>query len=579
MTLQDRISLSAEDLSRRLEQGLDRLRRFQYDTRYKRLLGENLIRNLEKWDENIRARRNDPLSIVVIGEFKRGKSSFINALLGEKVLVTDVTPETVTMNQLSYGISKNEAVLSGGRRLSLKNSELSRKALEKMMAEIGEPIRKLDLQRPNEWLRNIRIFDTPGLNESTDSDHITTEALAQADVVIYIFSAVYPLSHTEQMYLKYAVLPQKYTSLFLVGNYGDLLETEDNYHKISNELYERTAEILPGEKIYIVSALDALCREAGASAPCENLSELLNQQFEDLKQDFSDMVADKKQFVAVERMSRMARAMASELTLELDNITNGLAMDGRKIEEERQRLHAAKERQIELLHIAEGRIDESVGRMKGQALDWTAQLLEKMEKENLSRYSVQDIFQFYPYYCINLLQTGVLRCLEQHREELLDLMAGISNELGQKLSVSYTEEDTVDFSLRLDSGTWTKGDSITLAITQISSNSLINAATDLFGSLFRKKEIDLDKGKVLEDIRRKYPELRGELEKTIEEKYAKLGDSAKKLLEEHFQEQISRTEGKLKQFEESSRKSDEDKALTAEAVEEFKAELARLETA
>lgn len=579
MTLQDRITFSAEDLSRKLEQGLDRLRRFQYDTRYKHLLGEDLIRNLEKWDENIRARRNDPLSIVVIGEFKRGKSSFINALLGEKILVTDVTPETVTMNQLSYGVNKNEAVLSRGRRLSLESSELTRKALEKMMAEIGEPIRKLDLQRPNEWLRNIRIFDTPGLNESPDSDNITTEALAQADVVIYIFSTVYPLSHTEQMYLKYAVLPQKYTSLFLVGNYGDLLENKENYYKISNELNERTSEILPGEKIYIISALDALCRKAGESAPCENLSELLNQQFEDLKQDFSDMIADKKQFVAIERMSRMARAMISELTLELDNISKGLAIDGRKIEEERQTLHSAKERQFELLHTAESKIDEYVGSMKGRALNWTSQLLEKMKTENLSSYSVQDIFQFYPYYCINLLQAGVLRCLEQHREELLDFMTGISNELGQKLSVSYTEEDTVNFSLRLDSGTWTKGDSITLAITQISPNSLINAATDLFGSLFRKKEMDLDKGKVLEDIQRKYPELHRELEKTIEEKYARLGDSAKKLLEEHFQEQIRRTEDKLEQFEESSRKSDEDKVLTAEAVEELKAELVHLEIA
>ena len=83
MPLQDRITVSTADTIQRLEQSLDRLRRFQYDSQYRALLGDTLMDHLEFWDNKIRSRKNDPFTVVVVGEFKRGKSSFINALLGD----------------------------------------------------------------------------------------------------------------------------------------------------------------------------------------------------------------------------------------------------------------------------------------------------------------------------------------------------------------------------------------------------------------------------------------------------------------------------------------------------------------
>ena len=262
MPLQDRITVSTADTIQRLEQSLDRLRRFQYDSQYRALLGDTLMDHLEFWDNKIRSRKNDPFTVVVVGEFKRGKSSFINALLGEEVMITDVVPETVTMNKLNYGIHKNEAVLSGGRRLTLRDDELSRPALERLMGEVGEPIRQLELWRTNDFLKDVRIIDTPGLNDVTDDhlDAIVADAMAQADAVIYIYSVNSPLARSEQMYIRYAILPQQYTKLFLVGNYGDLLEKPDTLERMRAMLSQRTALLLPGEKTYLISALDELCR-------------------------------------------------------------------------------------------------------------------------------------------------------------------------------------------------------------------------------------------------------------------------------------------------------------------------------
>ena len=254
MSVKDRITVSTEDVLLRLEQVLDRFHRFRYDGRYKDWLGESLLSHIEDWDNRIRARKKDPFTVVVAGEFKRGKSSFINAFLQEKIVTTDVTPETVTINSIRYGIHKNEAVLSGGRRISLTDDELSRTALEKITDEVGEPIRRLELWRPNERLRDIRIIDTPGLNDvSGDFDPLVAEALAQADSVIYMYSISYPLSRSEQMFLKYSILPQNYTKLFLVGNYGDLANTEDDLSRLRDLLRKRTEMLLPNEPIYLIS--------------------------------------------------------------------------------------------------------------------------------------------------------------------------------------------------------------------------------------------------------------------------------------------------------------------------------------
>ena len=42
-------------------------------------------------------------TVVVLGEFSRGKSTFINALLGKSLLPMDVLPETAVLSALLYG--------------------------------------------------------------------------------------------------------------------------------------------------------------------------------------------------------------------------------------------------------------------------------------------------------------------------------------------------------------------------------------------------------------------------------------------------------------------------------------------
>lgn len=574
MALKDRITVSTEDTIQRLEQGLDRLRRFQYDSQYRKLLGDTLMDHLEDWDHKIRSRKKDPFTIVVVGEFKRGKSSFINALLGEEIMMTDVVPETVTMNKLCYGLHKNEAVLSGGRRMTLRDEELSRSALERLMGEVGEPIRQLDLWRTNDFLRDIQIIDTPGLNDVTDDhlDSIVADAMAQADAVIYIYSVSSPLSRSEQMYLRYAILPQKHTKLFLVGNFCDLLETPEAMERMRAMLEQRTGLLLPGNKTYLISALDELCRTQGQERPCPALAPILEQEFARLRQAVANLIQEKKTVVAADRMLRMTSTMVEDIKADIKNLETGLDMDADQLVQEKERLQAEEKRQNKQLQESKVRITNAVKEMEADAVRWTKDLLRRMERENLSSYPVQDIRQYYAYYCVEMLQKAAQECLELHREQLLEQMSEISDELGKGLAGTYAVGDKLRFCFRLNSSTWTKGDSITLAITQISGNTLINALADLAGSMTRKTEVEADQENFLASIRKKYPQLMKETQQQLDSQYAGLSHSACTLLEEYYHGQIQRALEALAQYEEGSRKNAEDKEKTLQAT----AELSRL---
>ena len=571
MSVRDRITVSTEDVLLHLEQVLDRFHRFHYDGRYKDWLGESLLSHIEDWDNRIRARKKDPFTVVVAGEFKRGKSSFINAFLQEKIVTTDVTPETVTINSIRYGIHKNEAVLSGGRRISLTDDELSRTALEKITDEVGEPIRRLELWRPNERLRDIRIIDTPGLNDvSGDFDPLVAEALAQADAVIYMYSISYPLSRSEQMFLKYSILPQNYTKLFLVGNYGDLANTEDDLSRLRDLLRKRTEMLLPNEPIYLISALDELCRTFGVNRPCEELAPVLEKDFSKLREDLEILIEDKKSIIIADRMLRLAQVMVKELEDDLINLEKGMEMDATQLSTEREKLESERSAHIDNLMAAQKRIDQLLDSRQADAKKWMSELLGKLERENLSDYPVQDLYQYYSYYCIDTIQTAVRSCLEQHREEMLEEMSGISDELGKNLVGSYMTNDMFSFRLTLDSNTWTRGDSVTLVITQLSGNALINTLTDLAGSLLRKNELEKDKDSLLESIRSKYPTLRTELDRFITSQYRSLAQTAKDLLSDHYQGLIDRAEAVVGQYAEAVKKNQEEKAQAVTAIGEVR---------
>ena len=431
MEWDERITYSSEEMLESVESALDKLNVFRYDGQYQMLLGEPLIERIAEWDQNIRKRKKDPFTVVVIGDFKRGKSTFINALLGEEVAPTDVTTETVTLNRICYGASKNEAILSGSRRLHLSDQELKREELEKMIERIGEPVQTLELRRPYERLKNMTIIDTPGIGDALyDFSDLVEECLIQADAVVYIYSVKYPLSQSEQLFLKAAVFPQHYTKLFIVGNYADTLGNEEAYYKVQNAVRDRIHNLLPGVEILMISALDELCRKTGEVRPCQKLESILEEQFLHLSNLLDELVEEKKDTVILDRMQRLTASMFKEIGEELDLIEKGLSMSADDAKKQLEKLQTEQESNIVHQNEVLKQLDQQITQMQAETNEWMLEFLHRIQEEskNLSNVSSENLLKYYSFYCIDLLQEAMNTCMEYHQEQIFENMEQISNE-------------------------------------------------------------------------------------------------------------------------------------------------------
>lgn len=182
---------------------------------------------------------DDLFLLVVVGEFNAGKSAFINALLGQKVLKEGVTPTTTQINILRYGQEQERRVES--------------EALHVITA-------------PVDMLAEISIVDTPGTNAIIrEHEAITAQFVPRSDLVLFITSADRPFTESERAFLEH--IRDWGKKVVVVLNKIDLFEQEAELEQVrqfiadnSRLLFGVTPEIFP------ISARLALRAKQGDAA-------------------------------------------------------------------------------------------------------------------------------------------------------------------------------------------------------------------------------------------------------------------------------------------------------------------------
>jgi small GTP-binding protein len=118
---------------------------------------------------------DEPFLLVIVGEFNAGKSAFINALMGERILREGVTPTTAAITRVRYASSFFEH-------------------RDGALLEVGFP---LDL------LRDVAIVDTPGTNAILrEHEALTSHFVPRADLVLFVTSADRPFTETERAFME-----------------------------------------------------------------------------------------------------------------------------------------------------------------------------------------------------------------------------------------------------------------------------------------------------------------------------------------------------------------------------------------
>lgn len=204
----------------------------------------------------------EPMKIAIIGQFSSGKSTFLNALLGQDILPSGITPITAKICHIVYGA---DFMLE----LHYKNGNIATKPIHYMSevsAAQNAKIAFYKLYAPLELLKSMSFLDTPGFNSQNQSDTDTTNAVLESvDGIIWLTLIDNVGKHSEKETILSHI--KRYASKSLcVLNQKDRLKNQAEIDTSLN--YARSAFNGLFEDIIAISAKDALraCALEGEAA-------------------------------------------------------------------------------------------------------------------------------------------------------------------------------------------------------------------------------------------------------------------------------------------------------------------------
>jgi GTPase Era involved in 16S rRNA processing len=220
---------------------------------------------------------DERFSIVVLGEFNHGKSTFINALLGGPVLPTGITPTTALLAHIQQGAKVTATlVLDSGARKAIDVKALGdwltvdglarEGVVEREKGAKGEGVHHVELTHPAAILGDrVTIVDTPGVNDINEQRaEITYGYLPRADAAVFLLDATQILSASERQFLEERILRSTRERLVFVVAKADLL-SESELAETLAFAKKHLAKIVPEPVILPVSAKKALAGDAAGS--------------------------------------------------------------------------------------------------------------------------------------------------------------------------------------------------------------------------------------------------------------------------------------------------------------------------
>ena len=186
---------------------------------------------------------NQSFSIAIVGEFKRGKSTMINALLGEDVLPTDVLPCSATLNRITYGITPSvEVKFKDGTMDRVDITQLTDYVtkLTPESEELATNVSEATVYYPvNYCMNNVDIIDTPGLNDDKNMTDVTLSVLPKSDAAIMTIMVTAPFSDYERDFLENKLLTSDMGRVLFVVTRIDSIDDEDDVQKVLASITKR----------------------------------------------------------------------------------------------------------------------------------------------------------------------------------------------------------------------------------------------------------------------------------------------------------------------------------------------------
>ncbi len=393
-------------------------------------------------------------NLVVVGQFKRGKTCLINALLGAEILPVSVVPLTSIVTVLVYGEELGVKVhFNNGKMV-----DVPVESLPDYVTEIGNPKNEKEVLEvlvlyPSPYLKDgVRLVDTPGVGSVyVHNTDVAYRYLPKSDAALFILSVDQPASSAEIEFLKDV---REYADrIFFLLNKTDYLSGEEVVTALS--FAKQTLEEIMGPDIRIFPISARLALQAKLYGSSEDLGHSGLPDFADTLHRF---LVKEKGKVLLGSVSKHLLKILSRSRLETELEIKALRTP---VEQIREKITAFEEKKEELIQerqtfdaLFSAEIERLIIKDLDRAVkDLKTRLLPEMEEEfnrfceSKKELSLKELNDEIEAFILEKIQTEFTAWRELEEERLSAVFDSICGRFAAK--VSAVTDLLLDFSSQL----------------------------------------------------------------------------------------------------------------------------------
>lgn len=356
------------------------------------------------------------LTVAVIGQFKRGKTTLVNRMMGREFLPVGIVPITAAVTRISYGDDDAKVIFENNLQKNIVLSELSSYISEQENHNNELGVASVEIHTKSEFLKDgVVLVDTPGAGSVHEKNSLSAyEFVRESDAVIFVLSVDSPLNEIEIDFLKKV---KKYAGKFyFCVNKKDIIDEKElsSYLGYCGSIIAHIMGI-ENVKIYPVSAKTG-----------EGVNKLKSDVAEELS-EFSGSIIDKSVRLKLLEILKNTRAQISSYRSVLNMAPNVFRRRFEEINRELSRLRREIEETDDRKILHKVKLNEEKLKLKAK---------------------VEDLFGIDYYYDMEFVDTDEIILAEEYKKQAAELYDELENTLNSVFM--YKEENAYAVARRIE---------------------------------------------------------------------------------------------------------------------------------